>query len=287
VGRADKVRKRDSGTSKVFGGWLGASLGAYVILIVLLVVADVWFVVSEMGDGEKLWSMLASPEIIDSVVLTLVSCTLTAILSVFFAVPIGYVLSRFRFFGRSLIDGIIDIPVVLPPLVIGLSLLILLNQFPSSESFGSIESWFNGIGLQVTNTKLAVVIAQFTVAAAFAVRTMKVTFDQIDSRSEDVAMTLGANRGRAFFDVVLPQSYRGVLTAGTLAWARALGEFGPILVFAGATRGKTEVLSTSVYLEINTGNISGAVAISLVMIVIAVAVILAVRLLSEKEGRDA
>ena len=146
----------------------------------------------------------------------------------------------------------------------------------------SLEGMFNAIGISVTNTKLAVVIAQFTVAAAFAVRTMKATFDQIDSRSEDVAMTLGATRGQAFFAVVLPQAYKGVLAAGTLSWARALGEFGPILVFAGATRGKTEVLSTSVYLEINTGNIQGAVVISLFMIVLAMATILTVRLVCEK-----
>ena len=121
-------------------------------------------------------------------------------------------------------------------------------------------------------------------AAAFAIRTVKATFDQIDPRSEQVAMTMGASRGRAFFDVVLPQSYKGVVAAGTLAWARALGEFGPILVFAGATKGKTEVLSTSVYLEINTGNINGAVIISLLMVTLAMVTILAVRLITEKGG---
>jgi molybdate transport system permease protein len=120
------------------------------------------------------------------------------------------------------------------------------------------------------------------VAAAFAIRMVKATFDQIDSRSEQVAMTVGASRGRAFFDVVLPQSYRGIAAAGTLAWARALGEFGPILVFAGATKGRTEVLSTSVYLEISTGNINGAVIISLLMIALAMITIFTVRVFTEK-----
>jgi len=264
-------------------------VGGYIALIALLVIADVWFVLAQMGESSTITNLLSSPEFASSVKLTFVSCTVTAILSVFIAVPIGYFLSRFKFFGRSLVDAMLDIPVVLPPLVIGLSLLIVFNKFPEQiDAWGlkSLEGMLNSIGIEVTNTKLAVVIAQFTVAAAFAVRTMKATFDQIDSRSEDVAMSLGASRGQAFFDVVLPQSYKGILAAGTLSWARALGEFGPILVFAGATRGKTEVLSTSVYLELNTGNIEGAVVISLFMIALAMVTILTVRLFCEKGEKD-
>jgi molybdate transport system permease protein len=111
---------------------------------------------------------------------------------------------------------------------------------------------------------------------------MKTTFDQINPRHEHVALTLGCNRSQAFWLVLLPQAWRGILTGGTLAWARALGEFGPILVFAGATRGRTEVLSTTVFLEINIGNLQGAVAVSLLMIMLALAVILLVRTVGER-----
>lgn len=285
--RGEKQRlARGSDTGLVFGGWLGASVVSYVGLIVLLVVADIWFVFSQIDGTKEVSDILGSPEIKSAVILTFVSCTVTAILSVFIAVPIAYALSRFRFLGRSLIDSILDIPVILPPLVIGLSLLILFNQFPALEGGGSLENWLNKWGVEVTNTKIAVVIAQFTVAAAFAVRAMKASFDQINARCEDVAMSLGASRGRAFFDVVLPRSAKGVLAAGTLAWARALGEFGPILVFAGATRGRTEVLSTSVFLEINTGNIKGAVVISLLMIALAMVTILVVRFVCERGASD-
>ena len=95
----------------------------------------------------------------------------------------------------------------------------------------------------MTFQPIGIVLAQFPVAAAFAIRTLRGTFDQISPRYEAVALTLGCNRGQAFTRVVLPQAGRGMLTAGTLAWARALGEFGPVLVFAGATRGRTEVLA--------------------------------------------
>lgn len=275
-----------------FGAWLGMSLFVYLGLILLLIVADVWYVVAACWgdpDGGGLGGMLDWPNLLESVRLTFLSCTVSAILSVIIAVPIGYLLSRYRFFGRSVIDAILDIPVVLPPLVVGLSLLILFNNFPPKIlgwGVDSLDGYLSGFGVRVTNNKLAVILAQFTVAAAFAIRMVKATFDQVDPRSEQVAMTVGASRGRAFFDVVLPQSYRGIVAAGTLAWARALGEFGPILVFAGATKGKTEVLSTSVYLEINMGNINGAVIISLLMIALAMVVILTVRVCTEKGVKD-
>jgi molybdate transport system permease protein len=113
---------------------------------------------------------------------------------------------------------------------------------------------------------------------------MRTTFDQISPRYEDVAMTLGCNRGQAFMRVVLPLAGKGMVAAGTMAWARALGEFGPILIFAGATRGRTEVLATSVFLEINIGNLPGAAALSLLMILFAVSTLLVVRFLAGRGG---
>ncbi len=97
-------------------------------------------------------------------------------------------------------------------------------------------------------------------------------------------MTLGCHRGQAFSRVVLPLAGKGMVAAGTMAWARALGEFGPVLIFAGATKGRTEVLATSVFLEINIGNLPGAAAISLLMIVLAVATLLLVRFFVGRGG---
>jgi molybdate transport system permease protein len=129
----------------------------------------------------------------------------------------------------------------------------------------------------VTYAIPAVILAQFAVACAFAVRTMRVTFDQISPRREQVARTLGCTRGQAFWRVVLPEARGGMVTAATVAWARALGEFGPILVFAGATRMKTEVLSTTIFLELSVGNLEAAVAVSLLMVLAAVLVLVVLR----------
>lgn len=233
--------------------------GVYLVLIVAMLWADASFTTPA-----HLWSALASPEIRFSIRLSLLSCSLTALLSLWVAVPTGYLMSRYRFPGRRLADAVLDIPVVLPPLVVGLSLLILF-QTRAGQAIQRV--------IPVTYAVPSVILAQFMVACAFAVRTMLVTFDQINPRREEVALTLGCSRAQAFWMVALPEARRGILTAGTLAWARALGEFGPILIFSGATRMRTEVLPTTVFLELSIGNIEAAVAVSLIMIVAALLVL--------------
>jgi molybdate transport system permease protein len=243
-----------------------ALASVFVILIVAMLAADVRFT-----SLDHLRAALQSREVRYALRLSLVTCTLTTILCLWVAVPAGYLLSRFHFRGKSLVEAIFDIPIVLPPLVIGLSLLILFRTGPGR----AIESV-----LPLTHAVPGVVLAQFMVACAFAVRTMRVTFDGIDPRHEQVALTLGSSRARAFWSVLLPEARRGVVSAATLAWARSLGEFGPIFVFSGTTRLRTEVLPSTVYLELGIGNIETAVAVSFIMVVIAAAVLMLARLLA-------
>ncbi len=260
--------------------------GAYVLLIVAMLLADGAYMAGQTlkatYDSPRGWLgavtdnpmvvALADRKIQYSIWLSMISCTLSAILSVLVAVPLGYLMSRHRFFGQRLLDAIVDIPIVLPPLVVGLSLLILF-QFPP----------FSASARNVVYQVPAVILAQFSVACAFAVRTMKHTFDHINPRYEQVALSLGCSRVGAFGWVVLPEASRGMTTAFTLAWARSLGEFGPLLIFAGTTRMKTEVLSVSVYLEMNVGNIEAAVAVSLIMVAAAVAVLILARLYGSRD----
>lgn len=235
----------------------------YIILIVGMMIADMTFTTP----GHIL-KALNSKEIQYAIKLSLISCTITMLLSLIVAIPTGYFMSRYNFRGKRILDAILDIPIILPPLVIGLSLLILFQTAPGKF----IESH-----VRITYTVYSVVIAQFMVACAFAVRTMNVSFAQIDSRQEDVALTLGCSKGQAFWRILLPQAKNGILTAGSLAWARALGEFGPILIFSGATRMRTEVLPTTVFLELSIGNIEAAVAVSLIMIFAGFGVLMIVR----------
>ncbi|MCO8122927.1 ABC transporter permease [Stieleria sp. TO1_6] len=249
----------------------------FIVLIALLVTADVMFT-----SWDDFAAALQKPAIQSAFRLTMLTCAAAAILSLWVATPLGYLLSRYRFPGRWLVDTLVDIPIVLPPLVLGLSLLIL---FHLSIGDWQLETWLRErVGFPVTYRWPAVVLAQFSVACAFAVRTMRVTFDQIDPRAEDVARTLGCSRGQAFMEIALPQAWRGMIAATTIAWARALGEFGPILVFAGATRMRTEVLSTTVFLELSIGQLDAAVAVSLLMVAMAVVVLLILRVLGTGLG---
>ena len=239
--------------------------GFYVVLVLSLLIADVSYASNHHA---AVVETLFTDDIRYAIWLSLISCSITAILSIWVAVPAAYLISRTEFRGKVLVDAILDIPIFLPPLVIGLSLLILF-KFPMHDALND--------RIPILFHIPAVIIAQFAVASAFAVRTLRGTFDSISPRCEQVALTLGCSRSQAFFSVVLPQAWRGILTAATLAWARSLGEFGPILVFAGSTRKRTEVLPVSVHLELSIGNIEGAVGISLLMVLVAVAVLVVVR----------
>lgn len=319
-----------SGADRGFWIVLGILGGSYVVLILAMLAADLCFT-----SPDHLFHALHSDEIRYAIKLSLISCTITTILSLWAAVPLGYLLSRTRFRCKWAVDTIVDIPIVLPPLVVGLSLLILFQTLPGEKvenvtrnHLGSVATYallptlagllaislapartlrrrllvglstgmlvlavlllsplgssFSSslqrhFGTRITYAVPAVVLAQFTVACAFAVRTMRVTFDQISPRTEQVALTLGCTQSQVFWLVTLPQARRGILTAATLAWSRSLGEFGPILIFAGATRMRTEVLSTTVFLELSTGSLNAAIAVSLLMVVVAVIVLLLTR----------
>lgn len=264
--------------------------GAYAVLLAAMAIADAAYLVSQIGTPtiSAAWSethpvasllidnaigaALADPHIRRSVYLTLISCTISTILSLWVAIPVGYLMARRRFWGRRLLDALFDIPIVLPPLVVGLSLLILFHYVPAA------------LRDRVVYQVPAVVLSQFVVACAFSVRTLRATFDQLDPRREHVALTLGCSRFQALGWVVLPEIRPGLVAAGTLAWARSLGEFGPLLVFAGATRGKTEVLSTSVFLELSIGNLAGAVGVSFLMIGAALIVLIVARVWGDDRG---
>jgi molybdate transport system permease protein len=295
------TRPHHSGSDVPFFAVMWGLGGSYIVLILALLIADLAFTAPK-----HFLDALKKPEIQYAIRLTLVTCTISALLSIIVATPLGYLLSRFTFRGRALIDTIIDIPVVLPPLVIGLSLLILFHLPIAGSNLEQLcqrlltpvqSFWNEFMGVlhltflqwrgqpRITYAQPAVVLAQFAVACAFAVQTMRVTFDQIDARPEQVALTLGCRRSQAFLQIALPQAWRGMIAALTIAWARSLGEFGPILVFAGATRMRTEVLSTTVFLELSVGQLEAAVAVSLLMVVAAMVVLGIVRLLGTEVGR--
>jgi molybdate transport system permease protein len=263
----DTPRLEKLGNSPFWAMLVGVS-GAYLLFICALL----WATASYSTPG-NLFQALQTKEIRYSIFLSLLTCSVSALISLFIAVPVGYLLSRRNFRGKALVESILDIPIFLPPMVIGLCLLIFF-QTPAGAL---IEK-----AIPFTYTVFGVVMAQVMIAAAFSIRTMRGTFDHMSPRPEEVAMTLGCSRGGAVCRVTLPAASKGMVAAVTVAWARSLGEFGPILVFAGATRLKTEVLPTTVWLEMSVGNLEGAVAVSLLMVICAIVVLVFFRWAGER-----
>lgn len=254
---------------RTFSIVLASLAGIYGLLIIALLVSGATFT----SPSDVVRALSAGP-IRYSALLSLVTCTIAAILALWVAVPAGYILARWNFPGKTIVDAIFDVPIVLPPLVVGLFLLILFES--------ALGKLFQENVFRVTYEIPAVILAQFCVATAFAIRAMRITFEQMDPRTEEVALVLGCSRWQSFLLVTMPQAARGVVAAGTLAWARALGEFGPILVFAGATREKTEVLPTTIFLEWSIGDLGAAVAVSLLLVALALIVLITTRLLGFK-----
>ncbi len=251
-----------------FWSWLALIAGLYLAFLVALL-----FALAARASPRQVWETLGSREILYATGLSFTTCTLSSLLALLLAVPVGYLLSRGSFRGKAWLDAALDIPIVLPPMVVGLCLLVFF-QTAAGRLIERAVPFTYAIG--------GVVLAQFVVGASFAVRTMRSVFDHLPSRPEEVAMTLGCSRGQAVWMVTLPAARRGMFAAFSIAWARGLGEFGPVLVFAGATRLKTEVLPTSVYIELTGGHLEAAVAVSLLMVALALAVLVAVRLVGEK-----
>lgn len=202
-----------------------------------------------------------------SVLLTLWTTLLATLLAAFLALPCGYILSRQDFRGKLLVDSLMDVPIVLPPLVSGVALLILFGPL--------LGDALARAGLDIVFSTRGVVVAQWFIATPFAIKAFKQAFDAIDPRLEKVARTLGYTPGGVFLHVTLPLARNGILGGLTMTWARALGEFGATAMLAGVTRMKTETLSVAIFLNMSIGDLHFALATAVVMLVVALALLVA------------
>lgn len=251
--------------------WLFAAatvffLFLFVAFAVLLILADVFYI-----DREAVWTVLTSGFIRHALWMSIWTSVATVALSLVFAIPMGYALSRYRFPGHVLADTIVDLPIVFPPLVAGLTLLVFFTQT-------AVGRWIEATGLEFVFQPKGIVLCQFVVSASFAIRSTKTAFDEVDRRLENVSLTLGCTQWGSFFRVSLPLAMNGILAGGILAWARAFGIFGPLMIFVGSFRGRTEVLSTTIYLEQSIGNLEVALAVALLLIGVALVALITIRL---------
>ena len=220
-------------------------------------------------------SALTSREILFAIRLSLTTATISAVISIMIAVPVAYAISQTRFPGKYVVDTILDLPIVISPIALGACLLVFFNTpVGSAIDHKLINFVFNVPGI---------VLAQFTIVSALAVRLLKSTFDNIDRRYEQVGRTLGYSETEVFLRVTLPLAKEGVIAAVILTWARAVGEFGATVMLAGATTMKTETLPVAIFLSLSSADVEKAVAVIFVLVAISVVALFTIRHLAGRK----
>lgn len=282
----------DSSTQQVhrggdltFRALLSTLLFAYVGFVLAVILADVYWLAKpaaggtgETGFARVLGSEQALSEILATLRLSLVTSLITSAAAMVVAIPSAYVLSRYRMPFPTVIDTLIDLPIVMPPLIAGLSLLIFFNQTAPG-------TFLNGL-LDVVYTRRGIIVAQFFISSAFCIRAVKAAIDQVNPRFEDVARSLGCGKVRAFLQVTLPLAKTGLMAGWIMTWARTLGEFAPVMIFAGARpwpqEDFTAVLPVAAFLNLSSGHVEISIAITVLMIVIAAITLIAFKKLGGK-----
>lgn len=249
---------------------------APLLVVALATIAVAFFTVPFVGllwrtPWSDLADLLTSSESLEALRLSVVCSLCATALSMLFGVPLAWVLARVSFPGRGVVRALCTLSMVLPPVVGGVALLLALGRRGLIGQW--LDEWF---GVRLPFTTAGVVVAQTFVAMPFLVLTVEAALHQLDPRFEDAARTLGGSRWYVFRRVTLP-TVRPALTAGAaLAWARALGEFGATIVFAGSFPGTTQTLPLRTYLQLET-SVPDAIATSLMLVVVSFVVLVALR----------
>jgi molybdate transport system permease protein len=213
--------------------------------------------------GKDFFNNALSPTAIAALKLSLLTSTVSVLIALAAGTPLAYILARWKFHGKTALELLIDLPVVLPPSVAGLALLIAFGRQ------GVFGVWLHRIGITLPFTTAAVVMAQTFVSAPLFVRSAHVGFAGIDKQLEEAATVEGANEWQMFRYIMVPLAGRAFLTGFILTWTRALGEFGATIMFAGNLIGKTQTMPLAIYLGFERG-LGVAVALSVMLVVVSI-----------------
>jgi molybdate transport system permease protein len=254
-----------------FGGAGLLSLPLF-LFFVIPVLALLW-----RTSGAAVWASLAQPEAWQAIRLSLTTTSITAGLTLLLGTPLAYLLARRNFPGRQAVDTLVELPTVLPPAVAGVALLVAFGRM------GMIGIWLASAGISLAFTTAAVVMAQVFVAGPLFVKTLAVGFAAVDSELEQAAAIDGASRWQTFRHIAVPVAFPAALSGIALTWARALGEFGATILFAGNFPGRTQTMPLAVYIGFET-NFDVALALSAILIAVSFLVLVLVKLLLQRES---
>lgn len=262
-----------------FINWWGRRLTLFlsvcaVLLIALPIGSLVW-----RGIDERAWRLVPEDSIQQAIQLSLTTTAVSMVLTLLLGTPLAYAMARRNFWGKKLVGVLVQLPIVLPPSVAGLALLITFGRR------GVMGPVLQDLGIQLVFTSAAVVIAQTFVAMPFYIRSAEVGFRLVDMEVEQAAMVDGASAWTRFAYVTIPLASRSLITGALLSWARALGEFGATILFAGNLQGRTQTMPLLIY-NIFERNIGAAIWTALILIALAALILTLTLFLSQEDGQN-
>ncbi len=252
-----------------FGLPFGITL-AYIFVMIVIPIVALLVKASSIASGE-LWATLASPRVQAALKLTFGASLVAALVNLFFGSLVAWTLVRYRFFGRKILDALVDLPFAMPTAVSGIALMAIYA--PTGIVGKHLLPW----GIKTAISPLGVTIALIFIGFPFVVRTMQPAIEDLDTEAEQASAILGANRLQTFLRVTFPSLLPSALTGFTLALARALGEYGSVIFIAGNLPMKTEIASLLIVNRLDENDVSGASAIAIVMLASTLALLLAIQ----------
>lgn len=250
--------------------WLFAPAALLVVAFLTVpLLALIWRAI----DSGELADNVTSDLAIDALRLSVITSTFTLIIAIIVGTPLAYILARRDFPGKFLVDLALILPIVLPPTVAGVALLVTLGRR------GVIGQYLDAFDIAFTIH--AVILAQLFVSAPFYIRTAKAGFEEVETRLEGVAWTLGASEWRTFLNVTLPLAWPSIVAGAILCWARALSELGATLIFAGNFQGRTQTMPLAIISAFESGkSINVSIALSVILVAATAVLLLLLRFLS-------
>jgi molybdate transport system permease protein len=250
-------------------------LGA--LLFSLIIALPILAIFARVLPTGTLFSTLARPIVIEALRLSAFTTMCTMGLALVLGTPIAYLLARHRFPGKAIVDSMIELPMVLPPAVAGIGLLMAFGRR------GIVGEPLSALGVTIGFTTAAVVLAEFFVAAPFYVRAARSAFDGVDRELETVSRTLGVSDWATFWRVTVPVAFPSLVGGAVMCWARALGEFGATIMFAGSFQGRTQTMPLAIYAALES-DLDAALVLAAILTVVSFAILVLLRIFVARLG---
>jgi len=250
-----------------------------VLIYVTFIGLPLVVLVVQVAGDKGFFLGLTGSVVTKALTLSLLTSVVAMLFVVFLGTPLAYTLARSRGKIATFVDGLVELPIVLPPVVAGLAMLIAFGRR------GVIGGWLTDLGIVLPFTTIAVVMAQIFVAAPFYVRSARLGFTLVSREYEEMSYTLGRTPWQTFWRVTLPLSWPSLVSGLSLAWARALSEFGATIMFAGNLPGKTQTMPLAIMTELES-DIDAALAMAVVLVAVSMVILATLLFLRNLEQRN-